>query len=101
MIGKILLLSFISPFKESSPKIWISSNTIFLSSYNEIKRAIGKSKWVPVFFISLGARLIVIFLGGNLYSFVSNADFTLSFDSFIWSEGNPTIVKLGSPFVNV
>lgn len=61
IIGNIELLSFISPFKDNSPNIWKSLKLIF-SSYNDINKAIGKSKWVPLFLISLGARLIVIFL---------------------------------------
>ena len=52
-------------------------------------------------FSSLGDRFIVIFSGGNLKSFKSRADFTLSFDSFILVLTIPTIVKLGIPFVNV
>ena len=58
----------------------------------------GKSKSEPIFLTSAGAKLIVILPRGNSKPEFSIAALTLSLDSFTAASGNPTILKVGSPF---
>ena len=64
------LIRRMPPSRESSPKkmfhekIMINTNAL---PANNIPKAIGKSKRVPSFFKSAGARLTVIFFAGRGY----------------------------------
>jgi hypothetical protein len=58
---------------------------------DKIATAIGRSYKDPSFFVSAGARLIVIFSTGKLYPLFFMADLTLCFDSLIAVSARPTI----------
>jgi hypothetical protein len=60
--------------------------------------AIGKSKPLPSFRISAGARLTVILLSGKGYSEFLIAAETLSRDSLTAESGRPTIKNMGTAF---
>jgi hypothetical protein len=66
-----------------------------------MESAMAESIELSDFLIELGERFIVIRFGGNLNSFVKREDFIRSFASWIVVLPNPTIEKLGKPFVNV
>ena len=55
--------------------------------------AIGKSKRVPIFFTSAGAKFIVILPSGNSYPLFTIADLTLSFDSLTDVSGKSNNIK--------
>ena len=101
IIGTAPLTPFNSPFKESSPNTIYSSNdfsSICPDTIN-IPSAIGRSRRLPIFFTSAGAKFIVILPNGNSYPLFTIANLTLSLDSLIDVSGNPTILKLGIPLV--
>jgi len=58
--------------------------------------AIGRSKAEPSFFMSAGARFIVIRFCGKGKPEFFIAAFTRSFDSFTALSGSPTVAKAGS-----
>jgi hypothetical protein len=60
-------------------------------------KAIGKSKWLPSWSKSAGARLTVIHLAGIVKPSDPKAARTLSRDSAIVLSGKPTMVKAGKP----
>ena len=60
--------------------------------------AIGRSKDGPSFFVSAGARLMVIRFAGKANPEFFMAVRTLSFDSLTAEPGSPTISKHGKPF---
>ena len=62
-----------------------------------IPTATGRSKVVPSFFMSAGARLTVIFLAGRLYPVFFIAARTLSLLSFTALSGKPTVENEGRP----
>jgi hypothetical protein len=63
-----------------------------------IPSAIGKSKPLPSFLMSAGARLTVILLSGNGNSEFLIAAETLSRDSLTAESGRPTIKNMGTAF---
>ncbi len=60
-------------------------------------RAIGRSKPAPSFFISAGAKFMVILRFGKSKPEFFIADLTLSFDSFTAVSGRQTILMAGRP----
>ena len=59
--------------------------------------ATGRSNPAPSFLISAGARFTVTLLGGSRMPLFFNAVRTRSCASLTCAEGNPTILKQGSP----
>ena len=59
--------------------------------------AIGRSKWLPSFFLFAGVRFTVIRLSGNLCPPLRIADRIRSFASRMAWSASPTIKKPGSP----
>jgi len=58
---------------------------------NNIATAIGKSKLVQIFLISLGAKFRIIFLLGSCVDILRNVALILSLDSLIAASGNHII----------
>ncbi len=59
----------------------------------------GKSYLVPIFFISLGARLTTSLRGGRDKQQFLKVDLILSLASLIAKSGNPIISIFGSPLL--
>ena len=85
------------PSRESSPKntVLLKLFSIIISVAERSPIAIGRSKALPSFFISAGAKLTVIFFVGNFNPLFFIAAVTLSLLSLTALSGNPTIVKPG------
>ena len=96
---KMPLISFISPARESSPKKAKSSRVLCGSFLSATKRAkaMARSKPLPSFFMSAGARFTIIFCGGREKPLFLSAARTLSLASFIAASGRPTMSKAGRP----
>jgi hypothetical protein len=58
--------------------------------------AIGNSKEGPSFYLSAGAKLMVIFFKGNRYPQFLSAAFTLSLHSLTAASGSPMTTVEGS-----
>ena len=88
------------PSRASSPRRIVSANKSCLTipSDASMPTAIGKSKELPSFLISAGARLIVIRVRGKAYPQFLIAASTLSRDSLTALSGSPTIVNAGTCF---
>ena len=99
-IGNTPFILFNFPSKESSP---IKTNlSIFrfciISFAINIPTAIGKSKKVPSFFVSAGAKLIIILLLFSSIPIFLIAVRMRSFASLMLTSGNPTTFHSGIPF---
>ncbi|BBJ31736.1 hypothetical protein RAS_08450 [Rickettsia asiatica] len=92
--GKAPLTGKIEPSNDNSPIIKYSdissSDKIFIVL--SIEQAIARSKWLPSFTKSAGAKFIKIFLVGSASPIEDNAALTRSFDSAIVLSASPTIV---------
>lgn len=95
--GKTPFTPLILPSNESSPKKAVSFETSESINPFSIKTpiAIGRSKWVPSFFISAGAGFITTLRTGNVKPEFLTALLTRSFDSLTAVSGKPTIETLG------
>ncbi len=92
-IGRIL------PFNESSPANRLSAMSLGKScrESTKIANAMGKSRPVPFFISSAGARLIVTFLSGKEKSELTRAERTRSLASLMVLLAMPTMLKAGRP----
>ena len=93
------LTGLISPFNDNSPTNALLETSLFTncSESNKTDNAIGKSKYVPSFKSSAGAKLMVTFLSGNENPELVMALRTRSLASLIVLLAMPTILKAGSP----
>ncbi len=99
-MGKMLGLGLILPSSPNSPKAnhSLKANSCFCKA---IKRAIGKSKWLPDLGKSEGERLMVIFKGGKVKSLFCKADWTRCLASWIELLARPEITNAGKALVKV
>ena len=98
--GKTPFTFLKDPSKDNSPRNAIlRSSGIFIPCSFNIPIAIGKSKLVPSFLMSAGARLTITLPVGNVKPEFLIAEWTLSRASLIELSGNPTMLILGREFV--
>ena len=89
-IGNIPLILFNFPSKESSPtKATSLSIFLIICKFKSIAIAIGKSKYVPSFLKSAGAKFTTILLLAVSKPEFFIAILTLSFASFTLASGRP------------
>jgi len=97
--GKAPFIGLITPSSDNSPSTRLAAydsgdiNPVAPS----IPRAIGRSKALPSFFMSAGARLTVILSEGNSYPEFFMEALTLSLLSRTAPSARPTVEKAGSP----
>ena len=98
--GKTPLMLLNVPSSDNSPKKAVFSIEFCSTkpASAKIPIAIGKSKLVPSFFISAGAKFTITFITGKVKPEFLTAERTLSRASLTAASGNPTIATLGSEF---
>ena len=98
-IGRIPEIAWISPLRLNSPAIItpFRCSGFRISPAASTAAARGRSNPAPSFLISAGAKFTVILFGGRAIPLFFRAVLTLSWASFTWADGNPTMVKLGRP----
>ena len=99
-IENIPFTSLTLPSNANSPSIivlFIKSEKNNWALDDSIPKAKAKSYMLPVFFISAGAKFMVILFGGKNLSLLFIAAITLSFASLTAWSGNPTTSNFGKP----